>query len=349
MVMVLGRPRVQPFVRTKSITANYTVTLADAGWLILIDTTSASITVSLPALATAGDGFVVTLKRITAGANTVTIDPSGAETVEGSATLSMPTQYTSMVLVSQSTGWFIGVAPIPLGRTITAGTGLTGGGTLAGDITLAVSGGGQPTIQVFTADGTWNRPSGCTAIIVFGTGGGGGGGGADNNAAGGGGGGAGGTAIVRLDVSALASAAVVIGVGGTAGSNTGGNGGSGGTTTFNGTSLSAAGGSGGRGVAGAGDSGRGGAGGVPTVGDMLITGGEGGPGIGSGSVGTISAGTGGASYWGGGGSGAATNTPGSGASGSAYGSGGGGGASNSTTGRTGGAGKDGVVFVVEYY
>ena len=137
MPVILGRPRVQPFTRTKSITSNYTVVLADAGWLIVVDTTGGNITVSLPAVATAGDGFVVTLKRVTAGANTLTIDPSGAETVEGAATLLMPTQYTSVMLVSRSTGWFIGSAPIPLGRTVSAGTGLTGGGALSGDVTLA--------------------------------------------------------------------------------------------------------------------------------------------------------------------------------------------------------------------
>lgn len=148
MPIILGRPRVQPFVRTKAISSTYTVTLADAGWLLVVDTSGGNVTINLPAVATAGDGFVVTVKRITAGANTLTIDPSGAETVEGSATLSLPTQYTSVMLVSRSTGWFIGSAPIPLGRTVSAGSGLTGGGALSGDVTLAAAAASTSTAGV---------------------------------------------------------------------------------------------------------------------------------------------------------------------------------------------------------
>lgn len=349
MPVILGRPRVQPFTRTKSITSNYTVVLADAGWLIVVDTTGGNITVSLPAVATAGDGFVVTLKRITAGANTLTIDPSGAETVEGAATLALPTQYTSVMLVSRSTGWFIGSAPIPLGRTVTAGAGLSGGGALSADITLALAG-SAPTAQVFTANGTWTRPAGCRRVKVIATGGGGGGGGADNSDAVGRGGGAGATAIAYVDVTALASQAVVVGAAGTAGTNTGGDGGDGGSSSF-GAHAVAGGGFGGDGSASSGDVGPGGAGGTASAGGIGIDGGEGGAGFG-GSTTPQNGGEGGASYWGGGG-GSQTNFNlaggRTGRTGTAWGSGGGGGASGSGTGATGGAGKGGMVVVEEYY
>lgn len=167
MPIILGRPRVQPFVRTKAISSTYTVTLADAGWLLVVDTSGGNVTINLPAVATAGDGFVVTIKRISAGANTLTIDPSGAETVEGSATLSMPTQYTSVMLVSRSTGWFIGSAPIPLGRTVSAGTGLSGGGALSENITLAAVSASTSTAGIVElADTTETQALSSTTLAV---------------------------------------------------------------------------------------------------------------------------------------------------------------------------------------
>lgn len=140
MAVILGRPDIEPFLRIKTITTNYTVVRGDAGYLILVNTTGGNVTVSLPALSTVGDGFVVTIKRITAGANTLTIDPNGAETIEGAATLSLPTQYQAVNLVSlAASGWLLGAAPLAIATAITAGSGLTGGGTLASGVTLAGS------------------------------------------------------------------------------------------------------------------------------------------------------------------------------------------------------------------
>lgn len=138
MAVILGRPDIEPFLRIKTITTNYTVVRGDAGYLILVNTTGGNVTVSLPALSTVGDGFVVTIKRITAGANTLTIDPNGAETIEGAATLSLPTQYQAVNLVSlAASGWLLGAAPLAIATAITAGSGLTGGGTLASGVTIS--------------------------------------------------------------------------------------------------------------------------------------------------------------------------------------------------------------------
>lgn len=108
----------------------------------------------------------------------------------------------------------------------------------------ATDGGRLVDIQRFAASGTWTKPSGLTAnafLIVDGLGAGGAGGGAaatTANAAAGCGGGAGRRAIFKIPASSIdATAAVVIGAGGTGNSGSAGNGGA--STTL--TSVTAAG------------------------------------------------------------------------------------------------------------
>jgi microcystin-dependent protein len=81
-------------------TANYTVQTTDKGKLI--DATSGTWTLSLPAAATAGDGFNVSLKN--SGAGVITIDPNLTETVDGSATLAVNAG-ESVVLYCNGTAW----------------------------------------------------------------------------------------------------------------------------------------------------------------------------------------------------------------------------------------------------
>lgn len=101
----------------------------------------------------------------------------------------------------------------------------------------------SPDIQVFTSNGTWNKPSGykLARIIVISAGGGGGSGHRGNSAAsqGGSGGGGGGLAELVVPLSALtASVSITVGTGGTGGTaittnNTNGNNGtSGGSSSF---------------------------------------------------------------------------------------------------------------------
>lgn len=222
-----------------------------------------------------------------------------------------------------------------------------------GRITAAASG-VAPTIQVFTATGTWTKPAGCRKVRVTVIGGGGGGGGADGDtskAGAGAGGGGGGCSIKWIDVTGVSSEAVAVGAAGaagTAGNNAGGNGG---TSSF-GTSpyLQATGGTGGPSFAatGPGNNGAGGgAGGVGSNGDVNIAGEAGGLSFEIGGTAPI-AGRGGSSQLGGGGAQPATFNA-VGGNGGAYGGGGSGGASNTTTDRAGGAGAAGVVIVEEFY
>lgn len=88
--------------------------------------------------------------------------------------------------------------------------------------------GGLKSIQVFTASGTWTKPSGITLVKVIVTGGGGYGSGVFPGAGGG-------TAIKIIDVTSITSVVVTVGAGGSSSSNTGG------TSSF-GTHCSATGG-----------------------------------------------------------------------------------------------------------
>lgn len=183
--------------------------------------------------------------------------------------------------------------------------------------------------QVFTTgSGNWTTPTNISASTVFkltitGGGAGGGTGGTLN-----GGGGAGATCVKWVTgLSASTAYAYAVGASG-AGGATPANGGDS-TLIINATTYT-----GGGGVHGVVTNGAGGAGGVATNGTLNVNGGDGASVLNSSNPG----GSGGASFWGGGGRGAIT--AGSGVVGSAYGSGGGGGASNAS-----GAGATGVIQI----
>jgi len=88
----------------KSVTANYTATASDR--VILCDATSNSMTVSLPS-ASGITGRVYTIKKVDSSANTVTIDPNGTETIDGSSTYSLSSQWDFVTIVSDGSNWVI--------------------------------------------------------------------------------------------------------------------------------------------------------------------------------------------------------------------------------------------------
>lgn len=79
----------------------YTVTTSDEGKLLRV---SGTTTVTLPAAATATDGFVVIIKNV--DSNTVTIDGDGSETIDGATTLDLAAQ-ESVVLVCDGSNWHV--------------------------------------------------------------------------------------------------------------------------------------------------------------------------------------------------------------------------------------------------
>ena len=208
---------------------------------------------------------------------------------------------------------------------------------------------GFQSMQVFTASGTWTKPTGITTIrvIVTGSGGGGGAGAADDNM--GASGGAGGTAISVIDVTSNASETVTIGVVGGGGAS-GNSGGGGGSSSFG--SLVVATGGGGGNMSGTADYNMN-AGGVGTTGQFLL---HGGAGCTQGTGDAQAKGptpNGGSSYWGGGGRSCNSRHNDIALAGKAFGSGGGaghhysGGASRPNV-IQGNDGCAGVVVVEEY-
>jgi len=198
---------------------------------------------------------------------------------------------------------------------------------LRGDGAWSAAGSGFNSVQVFTASGTWTRPSGVTKVYIRiqGAGSGGAGGsGADEGP----GGSAGAYCEKFLDVSSISSATITVGAAGSAGSSGGGAGGSGGASSWaDGTNTISCGGGTGPsgGLAGPG------AGGTTTSGDVNINGQEGGNRVGGGKGASSILGVGGTS----------NDVP---RDSSGFGSGGAGANGN----RAGKAGRAGVVIVQEY-
>jgi hypothetical protein len=320
-------PLLLTWTQVTSSASPLALTINDAGKAYEADTTGGNIEFDLPSAASVGNGKGFAFKK-TAAANSLIIDPSGTETIDGvSTSLTLTTKDSIVYIISNGANWYRLQAPIA----------------------------GLRSMQAFTASSTWTRPEGISRIIVISTGGGGGGGGADsldgtsNGAAAGGGAGA--TCIKLFDAATVgASQTVTIGAGGTAGANTGGNGGAGGNTTF-GALHTAGGGAGGLGSAtgAAEDMQPGTAGGTATGGLINITGGEGGFGRGDGNY--IASGYGGASFWGGGAVGVVQSGSGAtaGRNGQAFGAGASGASNaNTTAGAAGGVGAGGICVVLEY-
>ena len=89
---------------TTVTTTPYSVTAAD--YAVLVDATAGAITVDLPAAADA-DRRVLHVKKTDSSANAVTIDASGAETIEDATTQSLVLQGESLMLMSDGTQWWV--------------------------------------------------------------------------------------------------------------------------------------------------------------------------------------------------------------------------------------------------
>lgn len=87
-------------------TITTTDTAAATDYTILCDATGGAVTLSLPA-ASGVSGRIYNFKKIDATANACTIDPNGAETIDGAATLATTTQFTNTQFQSNGTAWFV--------------------------------------------------------------------------------------------------------------------------------------------------------------------------------------------------------------------------------------------------
>lgn len=112
--------------RVLSKSSGYTVALRDMGKLILGDTTSAAVTLTLPAVASAGEGFRVEVKNVGTGANALTLDGNASETVNGATTVSLSDGESAIVWCDGS-AWQAIVLPTADSLTLPRGylSGLT--------------------------------------------------------------------------------------------------------------------------------------------------------------------------------------------------------------------------------
>jgi len=87
-------------------TTNDTLTNTDAYGLTLVDASSGAVTITLPSALTSS-ALEFRVKKIDSSANNVIVDGDGSETIDGATTATITTQYESITLISNGTGWYI--------------------------------------------------------------------------------------------------------------------------------------------------------------------------------------------------------------------------------------------------
>jgi hypothetical protein len=75
-----------------------------ANAIVFADATAGNITINLPA---AQRGFDIIVKKTDVSGNTVTLDGSGSEEIDGSTTYPLSTQYDSVRVLGTGSEWFI--------------------------------------------------------------------------------------------------------------------------------------------------------------------------------------------------------------------------------------------------
>jgi len=103
LVAAALNPLLQGLFPVNSTTSS--ITIAAETKLQLVDATSGPVTITLPT-ALEATNRVLTVKKVDATANAVTIDGSGTETIDGAATRSITAQWDSMTIVSNGTTWY---------------------------------------------------------------------------------------------------------------------------------------------------------------------------------------------------------------------------------------------------
>jgi hypothetical protein len=95
-------------VHAQTGTANV-ITVTTANYYIGVDCSLAAKTVNLPAAATAGQGFILVIKdeSNSAATNNITLQASGAETIDGTNTKLIAANYGSYSLMCSGSAWFI--------------------------------------------------------------------------------------------------------------------------------------------------------------------------------------------------------------------------------------------------
>ncbi len=96
--------------KVRTVTTNYQVTTADS--VILGDTTSGNIVITLPNPSTSWDAgniasIVYNISKIDSSANTVTIAPYASETIAGDTSFVLAYQNEVLSLVTNGVNWYL--------------------------------------------------------------------------------------------------------------------------------------------------------------------------------------------------------------------------------------------------
>jgi hypothetical protein len=148
----------ESFLVAKS--ATFSIGVGDLGRVMVVDATSGAITANLPAAATAGDGFEVTIVKADASANAVTIDGNSSETINGATTFALTARYDGVRIRSNGSSWYVvgwySAKTIRSDQTAVLSAGMTTGsynlGNLNSATTLSIADG---AIQHGTVTGTF--------------------------------------------------------------------------------------------------------------------------------------------------------------------------------------------------
>jgi len=92
-------------IQTICVNVNYAALPTDD--TILVDTTSNPVTITLPAVHTAGKEYFIKDKFGTASANNITVISADGDTIDLSASFVMNVNYQGIMLISDGTDWFI--------------------------------------------------------------------------------------------------------------------------------------------------------------------------------------------------------------------------------------------------
>jgi hypothetical protein len=86
-----------------NISSNHTVTSED--YIHLVDATNGNVTVTLPAVSSAGSGRLLRFKKTDATTNQVIVDGNASETIDGALTKTLITENQGMMIINDSTEW----------------------------------------------------------------------------------------------------------------------------------------------------------------------------------------------------------------------------------------------------
>ena len=101
-------PNIRPIISQAPITSiddDYTATLED--YIISVDTTTNAPTITLPTASSATNHVYVIKDEGNAGSNNIIVDGNASETIDGSTTQTISSNYGSLQIYSNGTSWFI--------------------------------------------------------------------------------------------------------------------------------------------------------------------------------------------------------------------------------------------------